>query len=518
MEKKFQPQDIAALLAQQQGISTEEALNFVRTFFELTEEALVNDRLVKVSGFGTTKLVVVNERESVNIHTGERFQIGKHTKITFTPDNTLRDLVNSPFALLTTTTLYNETPEEELDAVPVVAEGYAEEAIETAPLKNAVREDAGNSVFPEDKTPFEDSNVPMDTAQSEEISEKAQEATSVTPQVASPDVHESPNIAETIATKQPKVEPTFSEALSIPANTTTESPETATALSAPNATTVEENTTTIEATGESLDVIPEIVIAEAPIVEEAVQNESPEVYVNPISLEATVAPSPAQAEETLLNVTNIQGEIHVKTEEVGNKAHHNRTRFNILLFAFVILLLILSYFAGYYHWLCPNCPQTHSVITTSALVTSHDTNVNLSPQTVVNKAEIPAATTKDSVNKTIVQASSIAETTTTSSPTEAEKSTSTQCIILKGSQLTAQEKETFHARSRNFQQMRHGKSMIVGTYLTHVVKTGESLPRLSKLYYGSPNYANYIILHNHIDDPDLIKVGQRIKIPQLVHE
>ena len=118
MEKKFQPQDLAALLAQQQGISTEEALNFVRAFFELTEEALVNDSLVKVTGFGTTKLVVVNERESVNIHTGERFQIGKHTKITFTPDNTLRDLVNSPFALLTTTTLYNETPEEELDSVP----------------------------------------------------------------------------------------------------------------------------------------------------------------------------------------------------------------------------------------------------------------------------------------------------------------------------------------------------------------------------------------------------------------
>ena len=80
MEKKFQPQDLAALLAHQQGISTEEALNFVRAFFELTEEALVNDSLVKVTGFGTTKLVVVNERESVNIHTGERFQIGKHTK------------------------------------------------------------------------------------------------------------------------------------------------------------------------------------------------------------------------------------------------------------------------------------------------------------------------------------------------------------------------------------------------------------------------------------------------------
>ena len=60
--------------------------------------------------------------------------------------------------------------------------------------------------------------------------------------------------------------------------------------------------------------------------------------------------------------------------------------------------------------------------------------------------------------------------------------------------------------------------MIVGTYMTHVVKAGDNLPRLSKLYYGSPNYANYIILHNHIDRPDLIKIGQRIKIPQLMQE
>ena len=101
-EKKFQLHDLAEQLAREQGISSQEALEFVRTFFELTEEGILKDSLVKVSGFGTTKLVIVNERESVNIHTGERFQIGKHSKITFTPDNTLRDLVNSPFALLNT--------------------------------------------------------------------------------------------------------------------------------------------------------------------------------------------------------------------------------------------------------------------------------------------------------------------------------------------------------------------------------------------------------------------------------
>ena len=127
-EKKFQLQDLAEQLAREQGISSQEALEFVRTFFELTEEGILKDSLVKVSGFGTTKLVIVNERESVNIHTGERFQIGKHSKITFTPDNTLRDLVNGPFALLSTTTLFDDTPEEELDSVPVIEDDFSDDS------------------------------------------------------------------------------------------------------------------------------------------------------------------------------------------------------------------------------------------------------------------------------------------------------------------------------------------------------------------------------------------------------
>ena len=71
---------------------------FARTLFEVVEEALLSDKFVKVKGFGTFKLVAVSDRESVNINTGERFQISGHTKISFTPDNSMKDLVNRPFA------------------------------------------------------------------------------------------------------------------------------------------------------------------------------------------------------------------------------------------------------------------------------------------------------------------------------------------------------------------------------------------------------------------------------------
>ena len=124
MEKKYTLQDLSALLAERESLSLEQAEDFVRTFFELTEEGLLKDSFVKVTGFGTFKLVEVSERESVNINTGERFQISGHNKISFTPDGTLRELVNRPFAHFTTVTLNDNTPETALEA----AEQTADEA------------------------------------------------------------------------------------------------------------------------------------------------------------------------------------------------------------------------------------------------------------------------------------------------------------------------------------------------------------------------------------------------------
>ena len=124
MEKKYTLQDLSALLAERESLSLEQAEDFVRTFFELTEEGLLKDSFVKVTGFGTFKLVEVSERESVNINTGERFQISGHNKISFTPDGTLRELINRPFAHFTTVTLNDNTPETALEA----AEQTADEA------------------------------------------------------------------------------------------------------------------------------------------------------------------------------------------------------------------------------------------------------------------------------------------------------------------------------------------------------------------------------------------------------
>lgn len=99
MEKKNISDLVDAIIAFRPD-ERENAEQFVREFFNLLRTALLRERFVKVRGFGTFKLVDVSPRESINVNTGERIEIGGHYKVTFTPDTSMRDAVNSPFAHL----------------------------------------------------------------------------------------------------------------------------------------------------------------------------------------------------------------------------------------------------------------------------------------------------------------------------------------------------------------------------------------------------------------------------------
>lgn len=81
MSDKITIQDIIELLAEKHGMSKKDAEAFVKGVFDLIEEALASEKYVKVKGLGTFKLTEVESRESVNVNTGERFQIQGHNKI-----------------------------------------------------------------------------------------------------------------------------------------------------------------------------------------------------------------------------------------------------------------------------------------------------------------------------------------------------------------------------------------------------------------------------------------------------
>ena len=116
---------IAEAIAGKHGLTQKDAEQFVATFFDLINEALHEEKMVKVKGLGTFKVIDVRERESINVNTGERVVIESHGKISFTPDPIMRDLVNKPFAQFETVMLNDDVDIEELNAVSVDEEPLA---------------------------------------------------------------------------------------------------------------------------------------------------------------------------------------------------------------------------------------------------------------------------------------------------------------------------------------------------------------------------------------------------------
>ena len=122
---------IADAVAKKHKITVKEAEKFVSSMFDVMNEGLKTDKLVKVKGLGTFKVQAVKSRESVNVNTGERVLIEGHDKVSFTPDTTMKELVNKPFALFETVVLNDGVDFADLESKPDDEE-KKEEADETA--------------------------------------------------------------------------------------------------------------------------------------------------------------------------------------------------------------------------------------------------------------------------------------------------------------------------------------------------------------------------------------------------
>lgn len=97
--------DIAAVLVDKNGLDRREANQFVTELFAVIMERLNAGEQVKVRGLGTFRIIDVEPRESVSVRTGERVTISGHSKLTFTPDATMKELVNKPFSQFETVVL-----------------------------------------------------------------------------------------------------------------------------------------------------------------------------------------------------------------------------------------------------------------------------------------------------------------------------------------------------------------------------------------------------------------------------
>ena len=126
---KFSLNTLGKLLADKSGLSQVEAELFIRKMFDVCNQGLDADKQVKIKWLGTFKVQATKDRESINVNTGERFTIEGRDKLTFTPDNILKEIVNKPFAQFETVVVNDGVDFDEID------EKFGEEQTEDAPTQ-----------------------------------------------------------------------------------------------------------------------------------------------------------------------------------------------------------------------------------------------------------------------------------------------------------------------------------------------------------------------------------------------
>ena len=127
MMGKLSVDELAAVLVEKNGMSRQEAQSFVAAIFEVIRSGIDKDRQVKVKGLGTFKVIGVDARESVNVNTGARVLIDSHSKISFTPDTMMKELVNKPFSGFETVVLNEGVEFDDMQSLAEL-EPMAEEA------------------------------------------------------------------------------------------------------------------------------------------------------------------------------------------------------------------------------------------------------------------------------------------------------------------------------------------------------------------------------------------------------
>ena len=124
MKEKIGLQDLSVILAEKAEITRKDAETFLREYFEVLNDELINSESIKIKDLGAFKLSQMEDRESIDVTTGGRMLIPAHYRVIFTPDKNLAEAVNAPFAFFETTEIDDESFLEDIksisDEIPLV--------------------------------------------------------------------------------------------------------------------------------------------------------------------------------------------------------------------------------------------------------------------------------------------------------------------------------------------------------------------------------------------------------------
>lgn len=547
MEKKLLIQDMTDAIAAKGGITPKEALAFVTALFEVIEQALIDDKFIKIKGLGTFKIVNVNERESVDVNTGERIFISGHARVSFTPDSQLKELVNRPFAHFETVIINDDACLEEFENVE-------EEPDPEDP--DWEEDDHDDEEIPEAEDTEESLN-PHDAIEEAKAEREADLGELCIP------VYDAATLVdrEPVLTKDEEDEAqTHKQTTAMPEKDATEETQIVT----------DENTETLRASDAALAAHKQPAVSDNELVGpiDEPETEAPKQAETVVEADrATEAKAEAATGATLPTDSKMDREAekefpsHKKAQTGDPKTsstccdsdgqHHieyvlkeKRLPFyniwkivSVLLFA--LLLLLLTYFAGYFRWFCPcettvydnpylqgmtatqDCilPAADSA-TTAVDSMTRDTavlvpEVNVKPElAAVDEAASSAKVTKADKSSSVEPKTAEGKKTEAARKTTAPTPTSNTTAGTK-TKVRTPEKAIKPAPAPQYDQVEGGKFEIVGTMRNYRVKRGESIRSIALKVYGSKGYAVYIATHNQLKDPNLISADTLLKLPEL---
>lgn len=470
MNERLTIQDLTDLLAAKHSMTKKDAEAFVKEFFLLIEQALENEKTVKIKGLGTFKLIDVDSRESVNVNTGERFQIKGHTKVSFSPDANLRDTINKPFAhfetvVLNENTILEDTPIEDTEE---------EEAGEEASAQTVLNEMGDNS----ETTAIEENEGTDNLSEEEPIQEE---------QIASrPLVEES--IEELAITEESAIVQELTEQTSPkePEEIITETNIEEKVEQLEDEEVPEEEVTIDEQQPASIEEEKEKITAEKIIEQELLKaNLQPVTPIVPPAEKETI--KPVQPEQVSQPVSK-------KTAPVKEKSPVP------YLIAVIVVVLLL-------------CGGVILFIYYPDLFSSSSDKNALDMPPVTTQPVQPEAQLSDTIAHK--------DTTKIITPDVSKVATTTQPVGKKEEAIPVKaEPQTVTQQPATSAYLDSASYKITGTKTKYTIKEGETLTRVSLRFYGTKAMWPYIVKHNPkvIKNPNNVPYGTTIEIPELTKE
>lgn len=535
MDNKILLQDIADFLCYRSGITKREAEQFVRAFFEVIQQGLERDQYVKIKGFGTFKLVEVGQRESVNINTGERFQINGHTKVSFTPDTSLKDLVNRPFSHFQTVILNDETAIEELDActVPEDSEQLNEEV---SILESQIPATEGE----ENTSMINDKEAEANQSESEANQSERE-------QIISTEIEENEPKQESEETNEPMSKEVVTPISLSEVTTSLSNSEEEKDTTEDSMTNIEDSPSTETDKEQQVVIVPiplsEPIDTEVSVASDATSSEksdeeslpteggstdtqcnaaspilppipSPEVLASSIPKETAEKDnfrsdgadraSSEEAFDSIVAIETEQGMQYLVSQKAMRKLKRWKT-ISIVLFAILVTfsLFTLSFLSE----LFTKCDvETNSSFETTPIedeeqiyAADSSTTDSLHASDTTDVKLITPANVDSIINK---------KRAASKAPVVAEKTVAEATPALREENRQA-------TKQAALPQVNRGSYKITGTRSTHVVSRGETLTSIAEREYGSKSFANYIAIYNGLKDANYVHAGTTLRLPEL---